>query len=164
MNNLSPDERRAIYEEERRKLAAEPAAAVPVDETFGYLLLIVPFVSALLMYFWVGSMRLIDGPASSLSLLGMGTILATAVIAALEASRLEFGKSGKKESSPVAIFFGMALLWIFVYPAYFHMRAKKGRKNLMVGGIFVTVVFCLVWYLVGSAIDSAAQNLQKMFG
>jgi hypothetical protein len=165
MNELTPEERRRIYEEERMKMEPPPPLRLPAqDETLGYVLLIIPFVAALMMYFWVGSMRLIDNPASMLNLLGIGTILVTAIIAAIEASRLGFGSGVKKESSPLVIFFGMALLWLIVYPAYFVMRARKGQKNMLLGAILVTLIFCLAWYWIGSAVESALRNMRAIYG
>lgn len=164
MTELTPEERRRIYEEERMKMEPPSPLRLPAqNETLGYVLLIIPFVAALMMYFWVSSMRLIDNPASMLNLLGGGTILATAIIAAIEAGKLGFGSGVKKESSPLVIFFGIALLWLIVYPAYFVMRVRKGQKNMVLGAILVTLIFCLAWFVMGNAVDEAVQKFGSMF-
>ena len=41
---------------------------------FGTALVIVPIVAAALTWFWVGNMRLIDGPGAKLGLLTVATI------------------------------------------------------------------------------------------
>src|ERR1700691_5873123 len=53
-------------------------------EAIGIFLLLLPLASAFLIWFWVGQMNLLQGPDSSLSLLGCGTILTTAILVAAE--------------------------------------------------------------------------------
>jgi len=162
---LTPEERKKIYEEEKARMdAQEQIKREKQGDALGYIILLIPFVSAFLMYFWVGNMRLIQNPASTLHLLALGTILLTAILAAVEASQLGFGKGTKKESSPVAIFLGTLLLWIFIYPYYLYARSKKGMKNLIVGGIIVALIFAGVYGLLLNAINTQVNEIRDTLG
>ncbi len=148
-----------------------PTAPAPVrdpGEMIGYLMLIVPAISILLIWLWVGQMNLLQSPASTLSLLGIATLFGTAVLAAFEANQLGFGrpdpKTGKRsETGPLGYFLGMLALWILVYPIYLYQRSKKGKKNLVVGGILLAVIFALSWYFMYSTIAERIAEIQSIF-
>ena len=104
-------------------------------ELFGVLLLICPLLAIFLLWF-------IPLPFFHIIII-MSAIITTAILAAVEASQLNFGTtpSGKKETGPIGFFLGMLLLWVISYPFYFYKRSKKGKKNFVFGSILVTVVF-----------------------
>lgn len=114
-------------------------------ELFGILMLCCPVIAAMLIWFWVGSMNLLQNPRSALTFITVATIIVTAILAAVEANQLGFGRSssGKKETGPIGFFLGILLLWVVSYPYYLYQRRKKGKKNLLVGGIVVALVFML---------------------
>ena len=139
------------------------------SENIGYIMLVIPLISTLLIWFWIGSMNLLQSPGSTLTFLGIATIVITALLGAYEAQKLGFGKPSNtgeknKETSPIGYFFGMILLWIVVYPLYFYQRSKKGKKNLIVGGILIALVFGLSWYSMGSAIDDQVDKIRNISG
>jgi predicted Zn finger-like uncharacterized protein len=148
---------------------AEIAAKSSSNENIGYIMLVIPLISTLLIWFWIGSMNLLQSPGSTLTFLGIATIVITALLGAYEAQKLGFGKPSKtgkinKESGPMGYFFGMILLWIVVYPLYLFQRSKKGRKNLVVGGILIALAFGLSWYNMGSAIDARVGEIRNILG
>src|SRR5262245_48641923 len=79
--------------------------------------------------------------------LGWGTIAVTALVLAVDAAFMgTTDLHGAQRSSPVALFFGVLLLWIVFYPVTFFRRRHFGRPNLgplalLVAGFFVAVPF-----------------------
>jgi len=127
-------------------LAKKKATSSPKKdsgELFGILMLCIPVVAAMLIYFWVGSSNMMGNSYNILMLIAVSTISITAILAAVEAHQLGFGKSksGKKENGPIGLFFGIILMWAIGYPYYLYQRSKRGKKNLVAGGIFVTLLF-----------------------
>jgi len=129
-------------------------------ELFGILMLCCPVVAAMLIWFWVGSMNILQNPRSALTFITVATIIITAILAAVEASQLGFGSSssGKKETGPIGFFFGILLLWVISYPYYLYQRSKKGKKNLLAGGIIVALVFMLSLLSMNVALSQAGFN------
>lgn len=132
-------------------------------ETLGYLLLLIPLLSTILIWVWVGNMNLLQNPGSSLNLIGIGTLFLTAIIAYVEASQLKFGEQ-KKETKPAVYFFAMILLWIVVYPIYLYQRSKKGKKNLIVGGIILAIIFAGSYFLMHQAIAERIDEIRGILG
>jgi len=56
---------------------------------YGFILLITPIVSTILIWFWIGSMNLLQGPGSKLTGLVAVTIIITAITAAMEVSAFQ---------------------------------------------------------------------------
>lgn len=144
-----------------------PIKAGAQGDQFGVPLLLIPVVSTLLVIFWVGQMSLIQGPGSSLALVGIVTVAATAALILMEARRVGAGtdsdvsKSGRKRSSPIAWFVGGVLLWFIVYPAWMYQRSKYGLRNLVVGGLLVTLVFSGAYIAMSAAISSQQEEIQS---
>lgn len=69
--------------------------------------------------------------------------------------------AGMKPPSPVTWLFGMALLWLFVYPTYLYYRSKYGAKNLIGAGLFAMLLFLGTTAYVYILIDEAHQSLNK---
>jgi hypothetical protein len=67
--------------------AASLVAAPTAGEGLGYSILLLPLGTTFMIWFWIGSMNLLQDPASSLTMLGVATILGTATLAAIEASQ-----------------------------------------------------------------------------
>lgn len=135
-------------------------------EILGYLMLIIPLASTLLIWFWIGQMNMLQSPGSNLTFIVIGTLIVTAILAAIEANQLGFGQKKAdsmkiSESGPVGYFVGMILLWIVVYPLYLYQRSKKGKKNLVLGGIVVAIVFAISWYIMYNTIAERAAEIQK---
>jgi erythromycin esterase len=106
----------------------------------GWLLLIIPLMAVLLMWGWISDLPWSKGPELFLNLALIGTIISTAILVYVEASKLGFGTQ-KKEQKPIVYFIGMVLLWPIVYPIYLYRRRKKKKKNRLVIGIILSLVF-----------------------
>lgn len=147
------------------KPAADAEAKSDSGDNIGYILLLIPVIAILLMWLWIYNMTLFDNPGSKLNIIGIGTILITAILAAYEANQLGFGKATdegkKKESGPVLYFLIILLFWIIGYPLYLYQRSKKGKKNLLVGGILIAIVFAISYFLMASAIDELIGKLRR---
>ena len=150
-------------------LTPEPQMSQTNSELLGIFLLCIPLASAVLIQFWVGSMNLLQGPGSSLSAIGIGTILLTAILIAVEANQLGVGTDndvdakGTKRSGPVAWFVFAIFLWIAAYPAYLYNRSRYGAKNLVVGAILVTLVFVASWWMMQTEINEHVSAIQQNF-
>ena len=143
----------------REDLTKKPESAGDSNssDNIGYIMLIIPLISTLLIWLWIGTMNILQSPFSTLNVLGMTTIVITALLGAYEAQKLGFGKPSKtrrmnKETGPFGYFLGMILLWIVVYPLYLYQRSKKGMKRLILGGILSALIFSFSWFTMGYAI------------
>lgn len=65
----------------------EPAPLKPAAD-YGLFLLAVPLIATMLIWFWVSGMNLLQSPGDTMALIMLATVVGTAVIAAMEASRL----------------------------------------------------------------------------
>lgn len=152
------------------------AAGQTHQETLGIILLLLPLVAALLIWFWIGSMNLFQNPGSTLSMLSIGTVVITGILVGVEANQLGIGintdtdKKGRKKTGPIGWAILTMLVWIVGYPAYLWYRSKYGAKNMVVGGIAVALVFLGVVGLMNTAIEDkkdevreSIENLQYMF-
>lgn len=137
----------------------------PASEALGYTLLLIPAVAILLVWLWVGSMNLLQRPSDSLLLVVVGTVGLTALLIAVESSQLGMGSKldtrGKAGNGPLAWFVLSCLLWIVAFPWYLHQRKHYGRKSLVVGGLFVALVFSASSYLMGQAIEERASSVRR---
>ncbi len=121
---------------------------------YGTFLLAVPFVATMLIWFWVGGMNLLQSPSSALGLILIGTILGTATLAAMEASKLSMMSDKPKGAySPTAWFFIISLLWIVGYPVYLYQRKHYGLKNRLGFGIAVMVIFLISYTGMNESIE-----------
>jgi hypothetical protein len=144
-----------------------PAVAAG-GEGLGTLIVLVPFLSTLLIWFWVGSMNLLQDPGGTLLMLSVITILGTALLIAVEASQLGMGKrlgsNGRGESGPIGWFIACALLWIVGYPWYLHKRKYFGRRSHLLAGIFFAGLFTFSTFSMGMAIEGRKAELRTKLG
>lgn len=145
------------------------SSAQKAQETLGIIILLLPLVSALLIWFWVGSMNMLQNPGSTLSMLVIGTVIATAVLVGIEASQLGIGadsdkdKKGRKKTGPVGWAVFTMLLWIVGFPAYLAYRSRYGAKNMIVGGIAVALIFLGAAVMMNAAIEDRASEIRRSF-
>jgi len=139
---------------------------------YGVILLAIPVVTTLLIWFWVSGMNLFQSPGDTMALLMLATVLGTAIVAAMEASKVGMVTDRKKGLySPTAWFFLISFLWFIGYPAYLLKRKHYGLTNRLILGILVGLLFISSWVIMDSAIDSKKaevrgnlQQLQQQFG
>jgi len=128
---------------------------------YGTLLLAIPIVTSLLIWFWISGMNLLQSPGDTLSLLMLATILGTAYVASLEASKVGM-KSDRKEGtySPTAWFFIITFMWIVGYPVYLYKRRRYGLSNRLFSGLIVMFIFIGSYGLMSATIEEAKIEMQ----
>lgn len=146
--------------------ASGEAAAKPAAD-YGMFLLAIPVVTTMLIWFWVSGMNLLQSPGDTMALLMLATVLGTAIVAAMEASKVGMKSDRKKGTySATAWFFIITLLWIIGYPVYLYKRKHYGLTNRLVAGILVALIFVGSWGVMSSAIEAKKAemrgNLQEM--
>jgi len=140
------------------------AVAVPKrEEGLAQAMLLVPIVACLLIWFWIGSMNLLQGPGSSLAFLAVGTIVVTAALAFADATRLGMGgPSDTRKEGPALWFVRLVVLWIIAYPAYLHSRKKYGVRSCIELGILVAIVFTASLAVMGFAIQTQQEKIMNI--
>ena len=131
----------------------EPVAATKVNgvkiptaernELYGIMLLFIPVLAASLCYFWVGQMTLLDSPMPKLGMIGVLTVLFTALLACFETNKYGY-------DNPIFEFIGFLLMWIIAYPYYLYKRKSYGLTNLSMLGALVVLIYVSVFFLVYS--------------
>ena len=112
-------------------------------------------------------MTLFQNPSSSLNAIVILTIIATAILGAVEANKIGIGSDsditvkGAKRSGPTQWFVFLLLLWIVGFPSYLYWRSRYGRKNYLIGGIFAALLFSAVAYGMSSAIESKKSEIRE---
>jgi uncharacterized protein YecT (DUF1311 family) len=131
----------------------------------GSLLLVVPVVATLLVWFWIGNMNLLQSPGNSLALVVVATVAITAILASMEASKVGATADRKKGTySPLQWFFVVALLWVVGYPAYLLKRKNYGLKSYLWAGLVVMVVFSASVVAIQASIDSRIDEIKAQLG
>lgn len=121
---------------------------------YGMFLLAIPIVTTMLIWFWVSGMNLFQRPSNTMALLMLVTVLGTAIVAAMEASKVGMKSDRKKGTySATAWFFIITFIWIIGYPVYLYKRKHYGLTNRVVAGILVAIVFIGSWSIMSTAID-----------
>jgi len=146
------------------KPKAAPQAA-PSGDGLGYAILLLPLAAAAFMWFRITTMNLLQDPGGTLTMLGAGTIVVTAILMASEASQVGMGKlaveKGKMGTGPAAWFIAAIVMWAIAFPWYLSKRRWYGKQNLVVGGVLVALVFVGSWYVLGSAIDHKKSEIRE---
>ena len=122
------------------------AAEQPAD--YGIALITIPIAGALLLWFWVGNMLLIQSPGAYGWLVVISAIGGTAVLATIEDGKARGSQDFKWLVS-------LALVWLIAYPAYLRKRAEHGLSDLMVPGICAAAALITSAFLVQNAIANA---------
>lgn len=132
---------------------------------YGPILLAIPVVSTMLIWFWVANMNMFQDPGGNLSLIMIATIVSTGSLAAAEASRLGMTTDRNKGTySPTAWFFIVVGMWVIGYPAYLLKRKHYGLANRMVAGILVGLLFIGSWSAMSTAIEDKKAEIRTNLG
>jgi hypothetical protein len=154
-----------------------PRAAKTVSESLGQVMLAVPLLSTALIHLWIGSMTLLDRPQTSLVAIVVVTVLATAVLAAVEASNFGMGSEtdlrpdgwtadGRprkvvRSEGPGAWFGAIVLLWAVAFPLYLNRRARYGARSLLWPGVGVVVLMLFNAGYMNNQIDQRAEQARQ---
>ena len=146
--------------------ATDKASTKPAVD-YGIFLLAIPVVTTMLIWFWVSGMNLFQSPSETMVLLMLTTVLGTAIVAAMEASKVGMKTDRKKGTySATSWFFIISLLWIIGYPVYLYKRKHYGLTNRLIAGILIGIIFVSSWSVINSAIEAKKaeirDNLQEM--
>jgi len=145
-------------------LGAEPQQG---GDALGYVILLAPFISGILVWLWIANMNLLQDPSAALLALTILTVAGTALLMAIEASQLGMGTRNdsrdKKGTGPIAWFFAACLVWFLAFPWYLDHRRYYGRKPLAVGGILVMLFFVISTSVVGAAIENKKAEVRRSF-
>ncbi len=122
---------------------------------YGMFLLAIPVVATMLIWFWVSGMNLFQSPGDTMALIMLATVLGTAIVAAMEASKVGMKSDRDKGTySPTAWFFIITFLWIIGYPVYLFKRKHFGLDNRLIAGILIALIFIGSWSVMNSAIEA----------
>lgn len=137
--------------------------AIPAAD-YGTFLLAIPFISTMLIWFWVSEMNLLQSPGDTLALIMIGTVVGTAIVAAMEASKVGM-KSDRANGtySPTAWFFIICLLWVIGYPVYLYKRKHYSLSNRVVAGLIVTIIFLASFSIMNTAIETKTAEVRGNF-
>lgn len=126
------------------------------------LMLALPWVSVLLIFFWVGNMIMLQGPGSHLQLIVVLTVAGTAILGAVEASQFGMERDSKQGGyGPVGWFLLMIIIWAVAYPAYLFHRRKYGARSYLVLAIMTVIVFGGSALLMQSSIDDTLAEIRR---
>jgi hypothetical protein len=137
-------------------LPTSPAQQSNVSDNLAYAMLAITAIAGLLIW-QSGSLGI---PAITIS---FSTIIATAILAYVEAKQLGMGTDGdrtpkgKKQSGPGSWALVILLLWIIGFPSYLYTRSRYGARNLLLPAIAVALVFLAAPFLAAPmlpAVDS----------
>jgi len=133
------------------------------SDALGIVIMLLPLASAVLMWFWVSSMSLLQNPGSTLMGIAIATVIGTSALMAVEASNLGMGQKryGKATTGPVGWFLFGIFLWIVAIPAYLYSRSKYGVKNYLVGGLVCALVFIGVALVLQFAIEQQKSEVLR---
>lgn len=143
-----------------QRASGEVALVSKPTTDYGVFLLAIPVVTTILIWGWVSGMNLLQSPGNTVALLMIATILGTAIVAAMEASKLGMKSDRNKGTySPTAWFFIISGMWIIGYPVYLYKRKYYGLPNLLVAGIIVALVFLGSFGLMSTFINEREDEL-----
>ena len=110
-----------------------------------------------------------QSPGSTLSFLVIGTVIATSVLIGIEATKLGVGtdldldKKGRKKTGPVGWVVFTLLIWFIGFPSYLWYRSRYGAKNMLIGGIAISLFFCISSIGMSTIIDDRVGEIQRGF-
>lgn len=147
--------------------AVSAQAEAAVD--YGVALVAMPVTAIMLLIFWVGEMSLVEMPGNKVMFIMIATVIGTALVAAIEASRLGMVTDREKGSySPTAWFFLISGLWVVCFPAYMYKRKNYGLANRFWLASLIAILFLGISVTLLSMIEEkkmeiggALQDLQK---
>jgi len=130
-------------------------------ETLGTCALLLPFCAAAIIL-------LLQGLATLPIAFGM--VLGCAILMAIESAKYGVGQrqDGKRGETPLGWFLGALLLYVVVFPRYFHKRGRYGLKNRFLPALLGVLVFFVSSILVSSAtwnanMEEMRENIKKHF-
>jgi hypothetical protein len=103
----------------------------------------------------------------NLTIVGVAVVLSTAIVAAIDAASLGLGrKDGPVPNAfgPFGAFFGIALLWIIIYPVYMSHRGKAGVSSWLALALLGVIAFAASAGYMALLIEEGMREFQRAFG
>jgi hypothetical protein len=108
---------------------------------------------------------MIQGPGNTLGLILAIVVIATAAVAAMEASKVGMQSDKQKGTySPTAWAVLILFLWVVGYPAYLFKRRHYGLANRLLAAILVMVVLGVSFASLAVAIDAKEAEIRATLG
>jgi len=125
---------------------------------------VLPWAGSVLLFYWVANSPLFLAN-KNLGLVVSLVVLGSAVLMAIDASRIGFGskpnpKTGKTEEGPTAWFLSALLLWLFAYPIYMFRRNRYGFASHAWVCLIGALVFAALTIRMGIFVDSELTRIQ----
>jgi len=142
---------------------------VSVTKDYGVILFSIPLCSAMLLFFWVGSLNILQSPGSKILLITILTILSTGIIASIESqsalANLKLTSSnGKRNENPAEWFLSFLFIWVLAYPLYMYKRTNLYKlKNYLAISIFSMFVFLASLIIVTNSYYQYMENVKGFF-
>jgi hypothetical protein len=127
---------------------------------FGGPLLVIPAVGTILVFFWIGNMAMIHGPADKLTLIALAVVISTTILAAMEIARRPENPETKADS-PVLFVVACLLLQPLAYCWHMARRKRYGLRNLVPFAVIEMIIFWWATFYMALAIDEAASDLRE---
>jgi hypothetical protein len=140
-----------------------PPSILPLSQAdYGWALLGLPIVGAILMWVWAESLIMLSWPAAASRLVTLSVVIGTAILAATEARRLGMTYNRREGTySSVQWAASLLLLWIIGYPAYLFKRRRFDRRNLLIPGIMVAFIFLISSGVTRELIEQKSADFQR---
>lgn len=125
-------------------------------DIIGFLMVIIPLISSILMWYWFYNYDLVNNMRIYLITIVLATVFLTTILATIDSHRLglkvKIYKRKEIYGGSFLKFFVFLLLWIYAYPVYLFRRKNYGGRNLLYPLIFSLVIFTgsifYLWYAV----------------
>jgi magnesium-transporting ATPase (P-type) len=125
-------------------------------DIIGFLMVIIPLISSLLMWYWFYNYNHVNNMRFFLVTIIISTVFLTTILATIDSHRLglkvKIYKRKEIYGGSFLKFFIFLLLWFYAYPVYLFRRKNYGGRNLLYPLIFSLLVFTgsvfYLWYAV----------------
>jgi predicted RNA-binding Zn-ribbon protein involved in translation (DUF1610 family) len=139
-----------------------------LQELLAIIMVIIPLVASLIIWFWIGELRLIDNPGAKLAGVMIVVVISTAILAGVDANQLGIGssrykkdKERKSSGDPAGWFVSLLVLWAGMYPYYLYRRSRHGAKGYGFVGLISMLVLMGVGGYMTTAIQEATETYNK---
>ncbi|MBN2857933.1 MAG: hypothetical protein JXN63_05995 [Candidatus Delongbacteria bacterium] len=125
-------------------------------DIIGFLMVIIPLISSLLMWYWFYNYNNVNNIRLFIVSVIIFTVFLTTILATIDSHRLglkvKIYKRKEIYGGSFLKFFIFLLLWFYAYPVYLFRRKDYGGRNLLYPLIFSILVFIgstlYLWYAV----------------
>ena len=114
-------------------------------DILGFLMVVIPLVSSLLLWYWFLYLEVLKEMNTYLLIVFVSTIFLTSTVATIDSHRLGMKvlifKKKEIYGGKFLTFFVFLLLWVYSYPSFLLRRKNFGSRNLFIPLIFSILIF-----------------------